>query len=198
LDRRVTVARPAVRPVSFSSGVGRPKRHLRPASCPARQANHGTVLVVYGRQAEDTVNRPRSDEVTGFTRCSVLKVRADARLPAQVYVLAQGAAPKERLAAPPEASTGASRSNTRSRADQSVRPANRAKRRRPTCQTEPAIGPGGSPSIGRSSAGCGCPFIRTPPCARSRLASERLLTSPMASRSAGTWTIHEPSCSSRK
>ena len=41
----------------------------------------GTVLVVYGRQAEGTANRPRSDEVTGFTRCSVLKVRVDTRDP---------------------------------------------------------------------------------------------------------------------
>jgi len=36
---------------------------------------------VYGRQAEGTANRPRSDEVTGFTRCSVLKVRVDTRDP---------------------------------------------------------------------------------------------------------------------
>jgi len=50
---------------------------------------------VYGRQAEGTANRPRSDEVTGFTRCSVLKVRADTRVPTQeLLVLAQGAAPK--------------------------------------------------------------------------------------------------------
>src|SRR5262249_58973364 len=30
---------------------------------------------------QGTANRPRCDEVTGFTRCSVLKVRADAAVP---------------------------------------------------------------------------------------------------------------------
>src|SRR5262249_31442773 len=62
----------------------RPSEEAPPGGLPdPPRKDRGTVLVVYGRQAEGTANRPRSDEVTGFTRCSVLKVRADARIPVQ-------------------------------------------------------------------------------------------------------------------
>ena len=95
-------------------------------------------------KAEDTANRPRADEVTGFTRCSVLKVRVDTRDPRKEVLTSRRGRAGGETSSP---SGGVNRSSALERlfpgAGQSVIPASRANRRRPTCHTEPDIAPGG-------------------------------------------------------
>src|SRR5206468_9865124 len=79
-----------------------------------------TVVKPRARRTGLGVTRSLASHAVQFSRCE--RTRDS---PRRCTSSRRGPAPKERLAAPPEASTGASRSNTRSRADQSVRPANR-------------------------------------------------------------------------
>jgi hypothetical protein len=118
-----------------------------------------TVVKPRARRTGLGVTRSLASHAVQFSRCEWTRGP-----PRKRYLTSRGGRANEMLAAPPQASTGGPCPNACSQeTDQSLMPASRANRRRPTCHTEPDIAPGGSPSIGRSSLGCGCPFIRTPP-----------------------------------